>query len=628
MNVSIQNKRSDAEANNAVKLIGVGRDYEKEGKLLTQWARSNIKNKHETLFLSFSHGIMSFISQDIGLIYFKNYISLPEELLYFKAAYIAIKEFSAYIEQHNLPFASTMLAAMHHTWARDLFNTISLEEIIKKHKQQNMTSNIVAVIDNLFYDKGLLTGLPNNLHYEFIEKSAIEIKQWILIKYFIKFTFGILYKTEYRSLAKASPFYVKLPTHDKNGSMESVFILIDDSGSMINLTSMLKIADDVIGRGIKPVIVTSSPFVLKMIGQRYEHVYCIPINVNTKHYANLLGTFLKLRSIVGSFASDKKDIYWKIFLSKIQLFLFGHLARAQNIECSLDHLANHFGVKVALAVGEANYTPAGGVTYLSSRGFHTAGVTTVLHMDHPYCSFWPAEHHLVYGEQVVDIMVKDGIRNEKIQVVGSEHFDRCFRRDRDSDKSYVYKLFPQVHGKKLVIVATESRARQMIEIDPSVRLLSKMEGLFTIIKLHPDDKPDEFEQILVHLGHPPNIVIAKDVDVLALVHVCDLLITMASNLIIEAGIMGIPSLVYNFSGIPCPIDLVSEGLCFGADSPEEFDKMVRLLLFDATSRAEALKKLLLISRFNGPNDGKSSERIALFVKDMIENTKKYRDNKD
>ncbi|MBF0553697.1 MAG: hypothetical protein HQK96_03985 [Nitrospirae bacterium] len=213
-------------------------------------------------------------------------------------------------------------------------------------------------------------------------------------------------------------------------------------------------------------------------------------------------------------------------------------------------------------------------------------------------------------------MLKDGIKNENIHVVGSEHFDRGFRRDIDSDKNYVYGLFPQAYGKKLVIVATESRARQMIEIEPSVMLLSKMEGVLTIIKLHPGDNPDEFEQLLVHLGHPKNVVIAQKVDVLALVHICDLLITRGSNLIIEAGVMGIPSLVYNFTGAPCPMDFVAEGLCFGSYSPEEFDKMVRLLLFDATSRTEALKKLSSISRFNGPNDGKSSERIARFVKKL------------
>ncbi|MBF0553701.1 MAG: hypothetical protein HQK96_04005 [Nitrospirae bacterium] len=600
---------------NVVKLLCVGTDYEKEGQLLTQWARSNIKSKNETLFLSFSLAIMPFIKQDIGLVYFRDYISQEEEIMYFKAAYVAIKEFSAYIEQRKLPFTPTMLAAMHHTWARELFQAISIEEIIKKNNHQN-ASDIVIVIDSPYYNKDLVSVLPDNFQYEFIKNKTVHMMS--KIQYFIKFTFEVLYRKGYSSLAKASPFYVKLPAHDINNSTETVFILIDDTGSMINLTSMLKITDDVIGRGIKPVIVTSSPFVLKMIGQRYEHVYCIPINVNTKHYANLLGTFLKLRSIVGSFASDKKDIYWKIFLSKIQLFLFGHLARAQNIECSLDHLANHYGIKIALAVGEANYTPAGGLTYLSSHGFKTVGVTTVLHMDHPYCSFWPADYHLVYGEQVVDIMVKNGIKKETIQLVGSEHFDRCFRRDIESDKSYIYGLFPLAHGKKLVIVATEARARQMTEIKPSVRLLAKMEGIFTIIKLHPGDQPAEFEQLLVHLGYPPNIMIAKDVDVLALVNVCDLLITMASNLIIEAGVMGIPSLVYNFSGTPCPIDLVSEGLCFGANSPEEFETMVRLLLFDATSREEAFKKLSLISRFNGPNDGKSSERISLFVRNMID----------
>jgi hypothetical protein len=109
------------------------------------------------------------------------------------------------------------------------------------------------------------------------------------------------------------------------------------------------------------------------------------------------------------------------------------------------------------------------------------------------------------------------------------------------------------------------------------------------------------------------MVIGKELETLPLLHTADLLISMYSNVIIEAGVMGTLSLVYNFSGTPCPMDFVKEGLCFGAYSIDEFEKLAIGLLEDEKLRSEAYNKLKQISRFNGPNDGHAIKRMVDFI---------------
>lgn len=580
--------------NKKTTILVVGRDPQKEAEIIKKrMSSSKFRNRSDILCVNFSYEISPYLDRELGFVYYRDFISQDEELSYFAEAYRSAEEFSVYIKGRSLPSGDPLVSAMYHTWADKLLSLIVLREISKTGLS---VSQNIAIIDNPSLNKWFRINYRLGVHsYPFLYK-----------KRFIE---------EQDRLKQASPFFK--PGKAGGASDKSIIVLIDDSGSRVNLASALRILDKLLEADVNPVVLTGSFQVWNELSPIYEDVFVLPQELephSCRYFMKQLGRFTKA---INTFSTGKKEMVWKLFSIIANGALFNVLKSVISLTETLDYLHERYDFKVALAINEGNFVPAGGVSYLKSKGVETVGVSPILYMDHPMCCFWPAEHHLVYGDQALHLMLKNGIDLRNVKIVGTEHYDRCYRRDRQDDRSLAEQLFPQIIGKKLVVIATESRPRQMVEIEPSTRLLSEMPDVITIIKLHPGDRPPDFEAMLDRLGRPDNVIVAEKGDTLALVNSCHLLVTMGSNLIIEAAVMGVPSLVYNFSGTPCPLDFVAEGLCLGAYTPEEFDKLARSILFDDEIRAEAMRKLTGISRYNGPNDGRSAERIADYTKKII-----------
>jgi glycosyltransferase involved in cell wall biosynthesis len=113
------------------------------------------------------------------------------------------------------------------------------------------------------------------------------------------------------------------------------------------------------------------------------------------------------------------------------------------------------------------------------------------------------------------------------------------------------------------------------------------------------------------LGQDAPVALIKQCDIQALFSVCDLVVCQRSNVIVEAAVRGVPCIACNFTGDETiVIDFVAEGLCVGAESPEEFARIAADALAGGKMWDEMKRRLATVSRFNGPNDGRSAERIA------------------
>lgn len=576
-------------------LIGVSFDYEKAARSIAGWVdRKCAGQAGNTVFINFSYKLTPYLPGDLGFIYYRDYISQEEELELSTQAYQAAGEFAGYVAGQSNS-GNTMVSAMYHHLASDLFKFFILKRELVRLKGKH--GQVVAIVDDPFINK---------LNY-------------ILLKGFYLKTYCMrdrLYRDEQRTLGRFSPY--REPANRGAGAQTFVLILVDDSGSQVNTTSAIRIIKEFIDAGAEPVVLTGSPPALDTLKSCCENIFLLPVHPLTARGGALQSGFKKLPPVIDEFTRSRRDFVWDIFNFTMKPKLYDMFTRAVLLENVIDYLSARFAFKVALAINEGNYVPAGGISYLRSKGIPTVGVATILHKTyHPENSFWPADHHLVYGEQAVEAITRWGVPRESIAVVGSEHYDRCVRRNKEVDRQYIRDMFPNVGKRKLVVVATEARPRQMIEIEPSVRSLAAIPSVYTILKLHPDDKRAEFARMLDRLGDPPNVEIAERMDVQALLNACDLLVAMFSNLIVEAGVMGTISLVHNYSGTPCYLDFVDEGLCFGAFSEEEFERLAGLLLFDEVMRSEAIKKLSRISRFNGPNDGNSAKRVIEYALNLV-----------
>ena len=275
---------------------------------------------------------------------------------------------------------------------------------------------------------------------------------------------------------------------------------------------------------------------------------------------------------------------------------------------SVENLASQ-GVRKVVAINEGESCSSFLLSAASHFGLDSIGVSPILYSDHPASRFFPAKKHLVYGAQLADLMIKSGIEDDSIVPVGSVHYDQAYGRVKSADIAYTHELIPEWDNRPLVVIATENRPNQLTEIKPTLEALRHRADLFVIIKLHPGDPVDLFERLLAELGSPSHFKIIKKCDVLAVIHASALLITMSSNLVIEAAVMGSISLSYNYSSSKPLFDFVKEGLCLGAYSPDECIAKIDMLIADSALRNEALALLKNVERFQAFNDGASADRI-------------------
>jgi hypothetical protein len=591
----------------------VGHDYQHESKLLTGWMRKKHLTEDNSRVLVFSYEILPFLKKEFPVLYYRDIVSQAEELEYFAQAYRLVKELSSFIYPQKPEFAP-FLAAIHHTWARDMFSLIVLKrEIGQIYRQEERKT--IAVVNMPWRTNNIsFPPLTYTWKYDILNNSwSIHFLNLLHRIQAIVNTGNILFDQEQKSLRKLSSYYNEEES-PRASNKESVLVLIEDSGTFINLTSAKAFIVEMQRRNLNPIVLTSTDFVVNELSKTGCRIYRVSQLFSWKENRDFMRVLAGLHMLFDAYIHERKAFLWDFFSAIAKPDIYSYLGATFRIKWAIERLCLQYSFSSAVTFGESNFLPAAAFGYLVSRNIRTIGIEGVMVMDHPTCEFWPAREHLAYGDQMVELLVKQGYPSDSIHVVGSEQFDRCQRRNKAEDIKYTREVFPQANGKKLLIVATEARARQMVEIEPSVKVLIKCPSLFTIIKVHPGEPPEPFFQLLQELGNPKNVVVVwKEVETLPIVHTADLLVTMGSNLVIEAGAMGVPTLVYNYSGAPCPIDFVKEGLCFGAYSVEEFERLVMGILGDDKLRKEAYNKLKYISRYNGPNDGQAVKRMVDFV---------------
>jgi UDP-N-acetylglucosamine 2-epimerase len=279
---------------------------------------------------------------------------------------------------------------------------------------------------------------------------------------------------------------------------------------------------------------------------------------------------------------------------------------------------NQIGTKVRptciFSIFEGHFLPLLAGRWGKKRGLPWISYISLLISDHPESKFFPADQHLVYGEQGAELLLQAGVSSETVHVVGAELFDRAYGRDPDADRRAMESFIPSIRGRKLVVVGSEDRPDQMEEIEAILEELTPMQDLHVVIKLHPDDPADPFYQMVKRLEHGANATVIPKCDLHALLHVADLLICVRSNIIVEAAVMGTPTLVCDFNPELARINMVDEGIALGCWRREDVAAKTRQCLFDeATIAAHSALTRRGLARFNGPNDGNSCGRVVDFL---------------
>jgi glycosyltransferase involved in cell wall biosynthesis len=225
-------------------------------------------------------------------------------------------------------------------------------------------------------------------------------------------------------------------------------------------------------------------------------------------------------------------------------------------------------------------------------------------------------HTLLYGPAYSEILINDSNYPENSLVVtGQPRYDYLYMisKSLDSDKFLAEKnlLHP-------LVVWTSQPARSVTE---SMKDIKCFLYLLDHIPINLFIKPHPIEtdlSIYSPLTQRNNVVLSKDIDLYKLLSACDLIITKASTTAMEAAALNKPIIVLNLTGEQDVIDYVKEGIALGVYDEKELPIAVKKLLENddilRSQREEYIKKYLYSM------DGKSSQRVAMFIKELLPNS--------
>ncbi len=390
---------------------------------------------------------------------------------------------------------------------------------------------------------------------------------------------------------------------------------------MVNLRPALEIIRAFNVRGVYPVVLTSSACVLKELEANKSCYVFEPSHCPGELLAAIRKRFklpMMLRSVETLLSHTEAEHLFIQALAARTYGAHGYANFTQRVISLMNILQRFNPIQAVLTVYEGLPLSVSAGKWAQQRGIPWIGYFPILVGDRPDGLHFPAPEHLVYGEQLRDLILRHGHPSGSVSIVGTPTYDMFFGRDKTADRRLIRKRFPKVRGKKLVVVATEAFPDPLVELGPVLGSLAGMKKIHVVVKVHPSDSYAFFRKYVNSLCNNGNIDVVKDCNLAALLNSADLLVCIISNIIISAAVLGTPNLVCDFSNKRRVIDFVKEGLSSGCYTPSEVRGAVSRLLFDTAARKEALDKLHRgVRRFNGPNDGRSATRVADHVLKVV-----------
>ena len=400
-------------------------------------------------------------------------------------------------------------------------------------------------------------------------------------------------------------------------------VALEDSGTFVNIDPALAICQELRRQGCDPLILTTSSVVRSTAGEAGFPVRVIPKGSLSREEYEAIEQEIDY-NVGRMLGTGKLDVADRIFLSNIRGRMIAWTRDNLLAEAELTKIDEECCVSAIITIGMANPLPILAGEYYQNRGacwlayFPNLVKPTLDIVSSKHAAFYrQANRYLTYGDYLSDQLTSLGIPKELITTVGSCTYDKSQGRDSEADRGYTRNQILKTwrSGEMLVVVATECLQRPFEEIDPAVRSLLSINGTHIVIKVHPSDDLDMFEQYARSLIAGEKLEVVKSCDLIALLHAADLVIAIYSNVIINAAVLGIPTLVCDFGNKRAGFDFVAAGLSVGCFDPADLPQMLKEML-EASPLRKTAEELLRrnIRQFNGANDGQSAVRVAQEIK--------------
>ncbi|MEM5493327.1 hypothetical protein [Hoeflea sp. AS16] len=408
---------------------------------------------------------------------------------------------------------------------------------------------------------------------------------------------------------------------------DHILIAVQEGVAAINSPSAFAVVDQLRTLGRGAVILTPNRTIQALAASKGIAVLCpvelSPTLLRLRWMAFAWTCFAQLRALASADAVPRQTV-------RIAHSLQGDLPLWLLLHATASAMLEHYHQDIApigagLLINEG--TPISGLalSWLRQKGIPDCGYWPALLGDRPDCDYFPASSHLVYGDQLRDHMLALGFDPDTVSSVGSVNYDGSLGRNKPEDVALVKAdIVPEWDGQSpLVVVATEALQRPEEELRPVLETLASIDNVTIVLKLHPADSADYFRNLLARLGLADRVRLVERCDLDALLHAADLLICVLSNIIVNAALLGTPTLVCDFSNKRAPLDFVSHGLALGCFSADQLPQIIPSMLDENGLRKQALELLPRgMKGFNKPSDGRSALRIARLLHALADRGRK------
>jgi len=389
----------------------------------------------------------------------------------------------------------------------------------------------------------------------------------------------------------------------KNKKIEiKILISVRDSGSGINSRPGILISNAFKKKGISCILLCED---LNVINESKKQGVKI---LDLQSSVHIIRIIIYLKQFIFNIINYKKP--WTIKTDSSYLY-----------KQYLRSYININGVKAILTINEQEPLSKSLGSMAKELGINWFGYTPVLVGNSPDNLYYPADIHFVYGRQMTDFLISNNLSLVKdIYEVGSANYEESENYCRVKCRNKIEIHFNIKIGHKIILLATENHNNPELEFNPIIRELDKLNGISIILKIHPNEDLDWWKDYCAKNTKSKKIQIVKDFNIFELIASADVLISINSNIIINAAISSTPVLSCDFSNKCESFDFKKYDLVCKVESISELERIMKLIIFDGEFRRNILKRSKIgLKYFSGKNyfGLNTAERIANIVINKI-----------
>ncbi len=216
------------------------------------------------------------------------------------------------------------------------------------------------------------------------------------------------------------------------------------------------------------------------------------------------------------------------------------------------------------------------------------------------------DYFAAYGQYAKETLCRHGsFPRHRVWITGSQSFDRLKRHGNES-KQVIRTRLKLPADKKIVLVTTQLIPWDADAVRAAVEAAKGRDDLLVCIKTHPrDPQPERFKQLIDSASASHVVMFTEGFD--DLLQACDVLIGATSTTLLEAILIGRPTICVNFSDEPERYAYVADGGALGARSVNELRTAIDAAL--ATGRDLQDRRLAFLRRHLGPSPLKPSAAV-------------------